>query len=212
MKRQRALTVFILLVSLLIVQLAVARAEIVAGKHYVVLPKPHATEDSNKIEVLEFFWYGCPHCYSLHPLLKAWLANAPSDVNFRYVPANLRPNWATGAKAFYALEVLGKTEVLHDLIYDAIHRDKVNLHQEEILFEWIGKQGIDRAKFEQAYRSFSVQNQVARDAQLARQYQLNGVPALIIDGKYLTSGGMSGTPQGTIDVLNVLIDKARSEK
>lgn len=212
MSRQQFLAVLFLLLGFCVMSSSSARADIVEGKHYTVLTKPQPTEDRSKIEVLEFFWYGCPHCYSLHPHLKTWLANIPSDVSFRYVPANLRANWVVGAKIFYAIEAMGKTDALHDLIYDAIHRDKIDLHQESVLFDWIEKQGIDRKKFENTYQSFAVQNQVAKATQMARQYQLNGVPALIVNGKYFTSGGMSSTPQGTVDTLNALLEKVRKEQ
>lgn len=212
MKRQQCLAVFLLLSSFFAINFSSAQAEVVEGKHYTVLAKPQPTGDNSKIEVLEFFWYGCPHCYSLHPHLKTWLTNKPDDVDFRYVPANLRANWVTGAKIFYTIEAMDKTDALHDLIYDAIHRDKIDLHQETVLFDWIEKQGIDRKKFENTYQSFAVQNQVAKVTQMMRQYQLNGVPALIVNGKYFTSGGMSSTPQGTVDTLNALIEKARKER
>ena len=209
--RQYFVTLFFLF-SVCLIALPNAQAEIVEGKHYKKLDNPQPTEDASKIEVLEFFWYGCPHCYSLHSHLKTWLASLPDDVNFRYVPANLRASWIVAAKIFYTIEAMGNTATLHDSIYDAIHREKVDLHQESILFDWIEKQGVDRKKFENTFNSFAVQNQVARATQMARQLQLNGVPALIIDGKYLTSGGMSSTPQGTIDTLNALLEKVRNER
>ncbi len=212
MNQYKPLAVFFLLLSFSLINLSSARADIVEGKDYTVLATPQPTQDSNTIEVLEFFWYGCPHCNSLHPHLKSWLMNIPSDVSFRYVPATLRANWVSAAKIFYAIEAIGKTDVLHDKIYDAIHRDKIDLNQESILFDWIEKQGIDRKKFEDTYRSFAVQNQVAKSTQLTRQYQLTGVPALIINGKYITSGRMGGTPQDTIKTLEALIEKARKEK
>lgn len=202
-----------LLLNLGLINLSVAHADIVEGKNYVVLTKPQQSQNADKIEVLEFFWYGCPHCYDLHPHLKTWLKSIPEDVDFRYVPATLRSNWVAAAKIFYAIEALGKTDLLHDKVYDAIHRDKIDLSNESTLFGWIEKQeGMDRKKFEGAYHSFTVQNQVAKSTQMVRQYQLNGVPALIINGKYLTSGGMSNTPQDTIRTLQALIDKARKEK
>jgi len=212
MNQYKPLAVFFLLLSFSLINLSSARADIVEGKDYTVLATHQPTQDSNTIEVLEFFWYGCPHCNSLHPHLKSWLMNIPSDVSFRYVPATLRANWVSAAKIFYAIEAIGKTDVLHDKIYDAIHRDKIDLNQESILFDWIEKQGIDRKKFEDTYRSFAVQNQVAKSTQLTRQYQLTGVPALIINGKYITSGRMGGTPQDTIKTLEALIEKARKEK
>lgn len=212
MYRQRILSLFFIALSFCVIDLSSARAEAIEGKHYTVLTKPQPTEDGAKIEVLEFFWYGCPHCNSLHPHLKAWLADIPDDVSFRYVPANLRPGWVAGAKIFYTLEAIGKIDALHDLVYDAIHRDKIDLHQDAVLFDWIEKQGVDREQFENAYNSFSVQNQVTKSTQVVRQYQLNGVPSLVVNGKYLTSGGMNSTPQGTVETLKVLIEKARQER
>lgn len=211
MNRQ-AFAVFFLVFSFGLINLTSANAEIVEGKDYTILTKPQPTEGDGKIEVLEFFWYGCPHCYSLHPHLKTWLANIPGDVSFQYVPAILRPNWVPAAKIFYAIEALGITGSLHDKIYDAIHRDKIDLNNESVLFDWIEKQGIDRKKFENTFQSFAVQNQVSRSTQMSRQYQLNGVPTLVINGKYLTSGRMGSTPQDTIRTLDALLEKARKEK
>ncbi len=212
MNQRKSLAVFFLLLSFSLINGLSARANIVEGKDYTVLTNPQPTQDADKIEVLEFFWYGCPHCYSLHPYLKTWLMTIPGDVSFRYVPAILRPNWVPAAKIYYAIEVMGIADVLHDKAYDAIHRDKIDLNNESILFDWIEKQGIDRKKFENTFRSFAVQNQVARSTQMSRQYQLNGVPALVINGKYLTSGKMGGTPQDTIKALEMLIEKVRKEK
>nr|MBA3755395.1 thiol:disulfide interchange protein DsbA/DsbL [Nitrosomonas sp.] len=197
MNRHKSLAVFLLLLLLSfgLIHHSSVRADIVEGKDYTVLANPQPTQASGKIEVLEFFWYGCPHCYSLHPHLKTWLMNIPGDVDFHYVPAIFRPNWVSGAKIFYAIEAIGVTSTLHDKVYDAMHRDKIDLNNESILFDWIEKQGIDRKKFESTYNSFAVQNQVARSTQMSRQYQLTGVPALVINGKYLTNGRMGGTPQ-----------------
>ena len=212
MNQYKPLAVFFLLLSFSLISLPSARADIVEGKDYTVLATPQPTQDGNTIEVLEFFWYGCPHCDSLHPHLKTWLMNIPKDVSFRYVPATLRANWVAAAKIFYTIEAIGETDVLHDKVYDAVHRDKIDINNESVLFDWVEKQGIDRKKFEDTYRSFSVQNQVARSTQLSRQYQLTGVPALVINGKYITSGKMGGTPQDTIRTLEALIEKIRKEK
>ncbi|HRN81586.1 thiol:disulfide interchange protein DsbA/DsbL [Nitrosomonas europaea] len=204
------------LLSFIVVNLAgvlIAHAEIVEGRDYTVLSAPQPTEgDSEHIEVIEFFWYGCPHCSDLHPHLSRWLENKPADVAFRFVPAILRNNWVPGAKTFYAMESLGLTQTLHDKVYHAIHREKTDLSKEATLFDWIGKQGVDRDKFIGAYNSFTVQNQANRSAQMIRQYKLTGVPALVVDGRYLTSGKAGGTPQDTISVLNQLIEKVREEK
>ncbi|MCW5599124.1 thiol:disulfide interchange protein DsbA/DsbL [Nitrosomonas sp.] len=203
---------FLLFIVIGLANASFAQAEIVEGRDYIALANPQPTEDKRSIEVLEFFWYGCPHCNELHPHIDSWRQNAPKDVKFQYVPAIFRANWAPAAKTFYAMEVMGLTKTLHDKVYKAIHRDKIDLANEATLFNWIEKQGIDRDKFVNAYNSFSVQNQVAKSTQMMRQYKLTGVPALVVDGKYVTSGKMSGTPRDTIQILNELIDKARKEK
>ena len=203
---------FLVFITLNFSGILLARAEIIEGRDYIVLATPQPTEDQRSIEVIEFFWYGCPHCYELHPHIDNWRKNAPKDVKFRYVPAIFRANWTPAAKTFYAMEALGFTKEVHDKLNKAIHRDKIDLSKEAVLFDWIEKQGIERAKFINAYNSFSVQNQVAKVSQMIRQYKLTGVPALVVEGKYITSGKMSGTPRDTIQVLNELIDKARKDR
>jgi protein dithiol oxidoreductase (disulfide-forming) len=208
----RLLAVVLLVFGISIAGVSGTRAEIVEGRDYTVLPHPKATDSGNNIEVIEFFWYGCPHCYELHPYIKAWLKDKPKDVSFRYIPAVFRPNWIPGAKIFYALDALGEREKLHDKVYDAIHRDKVDLTKDEILFDWIAKQGLDRQKFIDAYNSFSVQNQVSRATHMSKDYGLSGVPSVVVDGRYLTSGRMGGTPKDTINTTNALIEKVRKER
>jgi thiol:disulfide interchange protein DsbA len=205
-------TALFLFFSIGFASLATASSGITEGKDYTVLTNPQPTKSNSKIEVLEFFWYGCPHCDKLHPHIKTWLKNKPDDVSFRYVPTIFRPNWVSGAKIFYTIEAIQATETLHDKVYDAIHRDKIDLNKEPILFDWVDKQGIEREKFEKAYHSFSVQNQVARSTQMSRQYELTGTPSIVVEGKYLTSGSMGGSPENTIKILEKLIEKAREEK
>lgn len=203
------LTVFLGITALNMVNV---HAEIVEGRDYEVLANPQPTQNSDLIEVIEFFWYGCPHCYTVHPHVKTWLINKPDDVDFRYVPAIFRNNWVPGAKIFYSIETLGMMETLHDKIYDAIHRDKINLNDESVLFNWIEKQGIDKERFVNVYNSFTTQNQIARSNQMMSQYQLAGVPAFVIDGKYLTTGRKGGTPQNTMRIVSEIIDMVRSAK
>lgn len=212
MNSLRLLVVALLLAGTGMLGSSATHAEINEGRDYSLLPHPQPTSAGNKIEVLEFFWYGCPHCYELHPRIKAWLKRVPDDVNFRYVPAVFRPNWEPGAKTFYALEALGERDKLHDRVYDAIHRERVDLSKDEVLFDWMARQGVDRKKFIDAYNSFSVQNQAMRAAQMSRSYGLSGVPSVVVDGRYLTSGRMGGTPEDTIRTMEELIDKVREER
>ena len=118
-----------------------SHAEIVEGRDYTVLQHPQTHGERKNIEVIEFFWYGCPHCYELHPYFKAWLKDKPKDVSFRYVPAVFRPTGFRAQKLFYALDALGEREKLHDKVYDAIHVDKIDLTKDEVLFDWVAKQG-----------------------------------------------------------------------
>jgi len=212
MKLMRSFALVFLFVGISFTTFGV-RAEVVEGRDYTVLQRPQPTQSDNNIEVIEFFWYGCPHCYQLHPHIKAWLKRMPKDVSFRYVPAIFRPNWVPGAKIFYALGVLGARDRLHDKVYDAIHVDKIDLNKEDVLFDWVAKQGIDRQKFIDAYNSFSVQNQdIPRSTNMSKSYALTGVPAVAVDGKYVTSGRMGGTQDDTIRIMDELIEKARAER
>ena len=207
----RALATLLLLTGMSVVGISSARAEIVEGRDYTVLSHPQPA-DEKSIEVIEFFWYGCPHCYELHPRIKAWLKRMPNDVSFRYVPAVFRANWIPGAQTFYALEALGVRDKLHDNVYDAIHRDKIDLTKDEVLFDWIAKQGVDRQKFIDAYNSFAVQNQVTRTTRMSKDYGWSGVPAVVVDGKYVTSGRMGSTPDDTIRTMEELIEKVRKTR
>ncbi len=192
--------------------MSIANAEIVAGRDYKTLENPQPTQNSDLVEVIEFFWYGCPHCNNFNPHIKTWLKNKPGDVDFRYVPAIFRDNWIPGAKLFYSIESMGLMETMHDRIYDAIHRDKINLTNETVLFDWIEKQGVDKEKFVSIYNSFTTQNQVARSNQMMRQYQITGVPVFIVEGKYMTVNKKDGAPQNTIQTLDKIIDMARKLK
>lgn len=208
----RFIAAFLLLAGIGFTGISSASAELVEGRDYTVLHFPQPVESGKKIEVLEFFWYGCPHCNDLHPHLKAWLKKMPRDVSFRYVPAVFRPNWVPGAKTFYAMDALGVKDKLHDRMYEAVHLDNLDMTKEDVLFGWVAKQGVDRKKFMEAYNSFSVGAKAAQSAQMSRDYALSGVPSLVVDGKYLTSGKMGGTAEDTLRILDELIVKVRKEK
>src|SRR5688500_20058370 len=135
MNSLRLFAAVLLLIGIGMLGASGAHAEISEGRDYSLLPHPQPTS-GGKIEVLEFFWYGCPHCYELHPRIKAWLKRKPDDVSFRYVPAVFRSSWAPAAKTFYALEALGEKDRLHDKVYDAIHRNGIDLSKEDVLFDW----------------------------------------------------------------------------
>ncbi|MES1981141.1 MAG: thiol:disulfide interchange protein DsbA/DsbL [Pseudomonadota bacterium] len=179
-----------------------------AGKDYTVLNPPQPTRTGNKIEVIEFFFYGCSHCFKLHPLINAWEQKAPKDVELVFVPAIFNPSWEPMARTFYALEALGQRKQLHDALFQAWNKN-IELIDEASATDFVAKNGVDRKKFSDAYNSFSMQSKITRARQMAQMYGIRGTPTLIVDGKYLISGLH---PEETMQVLNFLVDKARAEK
>ena len=185
-----------------------AFAEPEAGKDYQILNPAQPTQSGNKIEVLEFFFYGCSHCYNLNPQLSAWEKKMPKDIKFTYVPAIFdRPTWEVSARTFYALEALGQLAQLHDALFSAWN-DNIELVDEASTTDFLAKHGVDRKKFSDAYNSFSMQSKVVRAKQMEQIYRIRGTPSLVVDGKYLITGL---PPAETIQVLNALVDKARKE-
>ncbi len=180
-----------------------------AGADYTELKAAQPVEAKGKVEVLEFFWYRCPHCYSLEPVLEPWTKKLPADVQFRRIPAVLADNWATDARFFYAFEALGVLDKVHKAFFDAIHRDRLNLSSEAAITEWLKKNGIDRAKFDDAYKSFGVQAKVKRAAQLSAAHQLDGVPLLAVQGRYTISAEQGGSQNGMLATTDQMIDLAR---
>lgn len=183
------------------------------GREYTVLNPPQQVENKGKIEVLEFFWYGCPHCYDFEPLLQKWLKALPKDVVFRRVPA-LFPGdkWLTDTKTYYTLEAMGLLEKMHQEVFDAIHIDRVRMNDENTLFAWMEKKGVDRKKFEDTFRSFAVQSKAQRSMQLSGAYGLDGVPALIVQGKYKPVPGASGSYGDVLVTVDKLIARVRAEQ
>ncbi|MFP5419708.1 MAG: thiol:disulfide interchange protein DsbA/DsbL [Gammaproteobacteria bacterium] len=189
-----------------------ASEEAFEGHDYTRLKNAQPVATGKKIEVLEFFWYRCPHCFQLEPGLSAWLKKLPKDAQIRRVPAVFREDWVPGAKIYYTLEQMGQLERLHNKVFDAYHVDSINLNDPAVLGGWIARQGVDRKKFESIYNSFSTQSKVTKGARLSAIYGITGVPAFIIDGKYSTSVSMARSEPRLFDVLDQLIDKARSER
>jgi thiol:disulfide interchange protein DsbA len=165
------------------------RASIVAGHDYVVLSTPQRQENNGKIEVLEFFSWGCPHCYEFYPKLSRWLSTLPKDASFKRVPVGLgHPEWEALAKAYYALQSTGDVDRLDSQIFEDIHKNHVWLYDEQSITAWIGKHGVNVAKFTAAFRSFGVNTSEAQAEQKSVDYRIPGVPTLAIDGKYTVDG------------------------
>ena len=172
---------------------------------------PQPQENNGKIEVIEFFWYGCPHCYAIEPDVQAWLAKKPADVDFKRVPAPMG-GWLAGAKIYYTLEAMGLEPQMHQKVFDAIHKDNVNLVNKKIRDDWLAKHGIDPAKYEEISKSFTVATNMQRDKQMTMNYKVDGVPRLVVGGKYYTSGELAGGADKIFPVVNQMIAKVRAEQ
>jgi len=165
------------------------QASIIAGHDYVVLSTPQGQESNGKIEIVEFFSWGCPHCYEFYPKLSRWLSTLPKDASFKRVPVGLgHPEWEALAKAYYALGATGDVDRLDSQIFEDIHRNHVWLYDERSITTWVGKHGVDVAKFTAAFRSFNVNMTAGQAEQRAEDYRIPGVPTLAIAGKYTVDG------------------------
>jgi thiol:disulfide interchange protein DsbA len=181
-----------------------------AIKEYTLITPAQPSDDPAKIEVLEFFSYGCPHCSDFHPLISAWSAKLPGDVVFKRVPITFgRAAWANIAKLYYTLETTGDLAKLDGDVFKAIHGERINMFDEKTLTEWVVKKGVDPKKFAETFNSFGVMSKVKRGDQLAQAYKIQGVPAIAVDGKYMV-GGADFKEQ--LAISDKLIAKARSEK
>lgn len=189
---------------------AMAQTKAVAGKDYSVLKPAQPTDSGNKIEVIEFFSYGCPHCAELEPVLEAWVKTLPADVRFRRVPITFnREAWAVLARIYLTLDVMGLAEKLSGAVFRGVHVEHVEFGDEVARNEWLKKNGVDAAKFNDSFKSFSVQSTLQRATQIAAAYQINGVPTIAIDGRFLTAPSMTQSLEGTVQVATQLIGEAR---
>jgi thiol:disulfide interchange protein DsbA len=198
-----------LIVALMMLCAIQVQAEVMAGRDYQVLKPAQPTSSGSKVEVLEFFFYGCSHCFHLHGPLSSWEKTMPKDVELQYVPVIFRDSWEPMARAFYALEALGEREKLHDDLFQAWNVFGTDLSDEAKISDFIAKRGVDRAKFDAAYNSFTLAGKVARSNQLVRSYGVRGTPTIAVDGKYIITGL---EPADTIRVLNEVIKIARKER
>ena len=174
---------------------------------WVELAQPQPTRDPAKVEVIEFFWYGCPHCYDAEPAVAAWHKKQPASVEFIRVPAIFNQRWAVLGRAYYAMQQLKLGEDVHKALFEAIHRDRKNLNDEASLTEFFAAQGVPREKFREAFNSFDVDGKLGRANQMTRAYGLEGVPAFIVNGKYRVDGTSAGSEAGMFTALDQLVAK-----
>lgn len=179
------------------------------GKDFIELSPPLATDTPGKIEVLEFFWYGCPHCYHLEPHVEEWAKKLPADVVFRRVPAIFNQNWEVAARVHYALEAMGQLERLHKVFFDAIHKDNLRYSTAAQLEAWLSKNGVSPEKYNAIAKSFAVESKVRRAVQLTNSFKFDGVPAIAVQGRYVVAAQSNPAKQlAHVDHFVDLVRKA----
>jgi thiol:disulfide interchange protein DsbA len=208
--------------SLVALTAGASPANPVSGVDYRMLDKPQETDSGKKIEVLEFFWYGCPHCNAFEPALESWVKKQGDNIVFKRVPIAFRESFVPQQKLYYTLEAMGKVEEVHKKVFQAIHVGRQSLDTDAAIAGFIEKQGIDKQKFLELYNSFSVQTKARRATQLQGTYKIDGVPMVAIDGRYLTSPSIVGASLGkqsepmlhsaAFQVMDWLVAKARKEQ
>ncbi|MEK0429406.1 MAG: hypothetical protein RL001_1933 [Pseudomonadota bacterium] len=192
--------------------------EPVEGAEYLRLQNAQPTDTGKKVEVLEFFWYNCPHCFAFEPSLTEWVKKRGDSIVFRRVPVGFRESFVPQQKLYYTLEAMNRMDV-HKQVFDAIHSARQKLDKEDAILDFIDKQGVDRKKFLDIYNSFGVQSKVNRVRQLQETYRIDGVPTVVIDGQYITSPSIVGqTMRGaseqamnaaTLQVMDALVAKKK---
>ncbi|HOL63860.1 MAG TPA: thiol:disulfide interchange protein DsbA/DsbL [Accumulibacter sp.] len=190
-----------------------AATELAVGRDYVPIVPAQQTDNAGKIEVLEFFSYGCPHCNDFNPIIGKWSSALPGDVVFKRVPVTFgRPQWASLAKLYYALEATGDLARLDGMIFNALHKSGDRLYDEQSITDWVAAHGVDKKKFSETYQSFGVNSKVKRADQMVQAYKVSGVPAMTVDGKYLVTGKELAGLQDVPGLTDRVIDKVRGER
>jgi thiol:disulfide interchange protein DsbA len=193
--------------------LAYAQKKPEDGAEYKTLEKRVAVEaPAGKVEVIEFFWYSCPHCNAFEPQLEAWAKKLPADVSLKRVPVAFRDDFVPQQRLFYTLEAMGKLDELHRKVFQNIHVDRQPTNNEASILAWAEKQGLDKAKFAELYNSFSVSTKARRATQLQDAFKVEGVPAIGVAGRYYTDGGLAGNMSRALQVTDYLIAEARKSR
>ena len=205
-------TVLRLFIAALLAAPLIASAQGLRPQYSELNPPQPVDTDGKKIEVVEFFWYGCPHCYNLEPLLENWVKQLPPDVQFRPIPAVFNERWALDASIFYTFEALGVLPKLHRPFFDSIHRDHLRTDDQAAMTEWLQKHGVEPKKFYETMKSFSVQSKTRRAAQLSVAYKIDGTPAMAVQGRYTVSADQGGSREGMLETVSFLVNLVRKGK
>ena len=191
---------------------AQAAEPIEAGKQYIELSNPVPVSQPGKIEVVELFWYGCPHCYAFEPTINPWAEKLPADVNFKRIPAMFGGPWDAHGQLFLTLEAMGVEHKVHAAVFDAIQNQKKHLTKPDEMADFLATQGVDKDKFLATFNSFAIKGQINQAKELAKKYEITGVPSLVVNGKYRFDLGTAGGPEGVLNVADQLIAKERAAK
>ena len=183
-----------------------------AGKTYIELNSAVPVAVPGKIEVVELFWYGCPHCYAFEPVVNPWAEKLPSDVNFVRLPAMFGGPWDAHGQMFLTLEAMGVEHKVHAAVFNAIQKEGKRLTDKEEMADFMATQGVDKAKFLQTFDSFAIKGQIVKAKELAKKYEISGVPTMVVDGKYRFDLGTAGGPEQALNVADQLIAKERAAK
>lgn len=208
--RNLILSAALMAVSLFGMTAQAADAPIEAGKQYVQIDSPVPVQVPGKIEVVEMFWYGCPHCYAFEPTINPWIEKLPADVHFIRIPAMFGGPWDAHGQLFITLDTMGVEHKVHSAVFDAIQKGGKRLTDPNDMADFVATQGVDREKFLETYKSFAVAGKVAQYKELAKKYGISGVPTMIVNGKYRFDLGSAGGPEETLKVADMLIAKERA--
>ena len=195
--------------SLVIFIILIASPNLYAQKYVQISTEKQ--QESKAIIIYEFFWYGCPHCYNLEPTMERIEADLNKDTKIVKLPVALRDSWIPHAKLYYALQQMDKIDELHNLIFEEIHLEDNRLNTEQQMIDFLGKHGIDTNKFIEKYNSFGTEARIKKASNLAKKYQINSVPTIIVNGKYLTSGSYVSSYDELYSVINLLIERERND-
>ena len=184
---------------------ALAQSTFVDGTDYQTISPAVKTSQPDKVVVTEIFWYGCPHCFRFEPYVERWTASLPDGVIFEQVPSSLNPRWTEHARAFYAFKMMNALDQTHKALFDAIHLERQRLTSLDTLAEFASNLGLDEKLFRENYFSFPVETQIRKNIQKEKRYGHSGVPAVIVNGKYLVSASLAGSNERMIEIMNYLV-------
>ncbi len=182
----------------------------VSAQGYVQITPAQPTQSENKIEVLEVFWYGCRHCYDFEPFINNWLENKPEDIDFRRMPGIFRKDWIPHAKAYYTAEKLEILNKIHSSLFTAIHKEKRQIYNDSSIKKFFLEHDVDKREFKKIYESDEVDTKIKQSYVMGQRYKITGVPAIIVNGKYMVSGSTAGSFENVTKIMDMLIERERN--